>query len=82
MVVEPLQCTKTKGREGVRVRGWVERQRKKEIEEMEERESKIQKGGISTAKRYVSRERSITEKCRHSRVRERDKEKAREPICY
>lgn len=60
------------------MRGWVERQRKKEIEEMEERESKIQKGGISTAKRYVSRERSIKEKCRHSRVRERGTKRKQE----
>lgn len=38
VVVEPLQCTKTKGREGVRVRRWVERERERKIERGEERE--------------------------------------------
>lgn len=38
VVVEPLQCTKTKGREGVRETGCVETERMKRKDGTEERE--------------------------------------------
>lgn len=54
VVVEPLQCTKTKGREGVRVRGWEEGERDRDGErekDREKRESQIQR-----ERRYQGRE--------------------------
>lgn len=77
VVVEPLQCTKTKGREGVRVRGWVakERERERKIERGEERkdsESKIQRGGNGNGKKRCYQEGKREEGSRRDGWRERE----------
>lgn len=65
MVVEPLQCTKTKGREGVWVRGWVEREKERLMESRGKRGNQnSRKGGKATAIiRYRQTWRTITEWC-------------------
>lgn len=54
MVVEPLQCTKTKGRAGVWVRGWVERGKERLMERRGKRGSQNSwRGEKANAIRYA-----------------------------